>query len=145
MTKERGLAITGYSMIAVLCAAATVWTVITGLARLDLLGNATQVQITECHREDGARNTSHTVCSGPQVGAGATHTVKVQYDGHSGEVVRVRQKPWGSYEAVETGLVSWGIWALMPVLPLLGTAAAGAFTVREIRRARHGTPTGRAA
>ncbi|MFD5492817.1 hypothetical protein ACFYY3_30340 [Streptomyces sp. NPDC001812] len=144
MTKERGLTITVYSMIAVLCAAATVWTVITGLARLDLLGNAMQVQITECHREDGARNTSHTVCSGPQVGTDAAHTVKVRYDGHSGEVVRVRQKPWGSYEAVETGLVSWGIWVLMPVLPLMGTAAAGAFTVREIRRARYGTPTGSA-
>jgi hypothetical protein len=62
--------------------------------------------------------------------------VKVAYDGHSGEAVRVSRKPWGSYEVVDTGLVSWGIWILMPVLPLLGTAAGGALTVREIRRAQ---------
>lgn len=41
-------------------------------------------------------------------------------------------------EAVDTGLVSWVIWILMPVLPLVGTTAGGALTVREIRRAQRG-------
>jgi hypothetical protein len=62
--------------------------------------------------------------------------VVLTYDGHKGETVRAAQKPWGSYEAVDTGLVSWGIAALLPVLPLGAAVTAGAFTVREVRRAR---------
>ncbi|WP_433916996.1 hypothetical protein [Streptomyces sp. NBC_01744] len=136
MAKGRALAIVGYSALTLLCAAATTWTVITGLARLDLLGNAVEVRFTECHREGGGRGGSHIVCSGPQLHTTSTHTAKVQYNGHKDETIRAVQKPWGSYEAVDTGLISWGIAALLPVLPLGATATAGAFTVREVRRAR---------
>lgn len=143
MRKGRGLAVVGYSMLSLLCTAATAWAVITGLARLDLLGNAVQVRLTECHLESGARGGSYSVCSGPQIGTAVTHTVKVRYHGHGGEVIQAVQKPWGSYEAVDAGLVSWGIAILLPVLPLIATAAAGAFTVREVRRARReATPDG---
>lgn len=135
MTKGWGRAIVGYSVITLLGAAVMTWTVITSLARLDLLGAAVQVRIEECHQEGGGRAGSHTVCSGPQVGDEA-HTVKLQYEGQQGEVVRAVRKPWGSYEPAETGFVAWGTWVLMPVLPALGTAAAGALTVREIRRVR---------
>lgn len=126
----------GYSMLTLLCAAATAWTVITGLTRLDLLGNAVHVRLTECHLEGGGRGGSHSVCSGPQVGTAVTHTVEVQYDGHRGEVIQASRKPWGGYEAVDRGLISWGIEVLLPVLPLFATATAGAFAVREVRRAR---------
>ncbi|WP_234389137.1 hypothetical protein [Streptomyces sp. AS58] len=122
-------------MLTVLCAAATAWAAFTGLARLDLLGNAVQVRFTECHVEGGGRSGIHTVCSGPQLGTAFKRTVKVTYDGREGEIIRVAQKPWGSYEAVDTGLVSWGIAALLPILPLGATATAGVFTVREVRRA----------
>ncbi|MFB7115975.1 hypothetical protein [Streptomyces sp. NPDC056190] len=122
-------------MFTLLGAAAVAWTVITGLVRLDLLGNAVQVRLTECHQEGGGRAGSHFVCSGLQVG-NETRTVEVQYEGHPGEVIRSAQKPWGSYEPVETGFVAWGIWVLMPVVCLMGTAAAGVLTGREIRRVR---------
>jgi hypothetical protein len=88
MTKERGLAIVGYGTLTVLFAVATAWTVVTGLARLDLLGNTVEVQLTECHREGGGRGGTSSVCSGPQVGTAATHMVKVGYDGRRGEVIR---------------------------------------------------------
>ena len=89
----------------------------------------------ECHREDGARNTTHTACSGPLQNTTNARTIKVRYNGHKGETIRAAQKPWGSYEAVDTGLVSWGIAILMPVLPLGAAVGAGVFTVREFRRA----------
>ncbi len=127
-----------YSVFTLLGAAAVVWTVITGLARLDLLGDAVQVRLTECHREGGGRGGSHSVCSGPLVGD-EMQTVEIQYEGHPGEVIRAVQKPWGSYEPVETGFVAWGIWVLTPVVCLMGTAAAGVLTVREIRRVRRGS------
>jgi hypothetical protein len=85
-----------------------------------------------------------SVCSGPQLDTTITRTVKVQYDGHKGETVRAVQKPWGSYEAVDTGLISCGIAALLPVLPLGATATAGACTVREVRRARREATSDRA-
>ncbi|RVU27182.1 hypothetical protein EOT10_08375 [Streptomyces antnestii] len=135
MAKGRRRAIGGYSMLTLIGAGVMTWTVITGLARLDLLGEAVQVRIAECHQEGGGRAGSHSVCSGPPVGT-KTHIVKLQYEGHQGAVVRAVRKPWGSYEPVETGFVAWGTWVLIPVLPLLGTVAAGALTVREIRRAR---------
>ncbi|WP_031507419.1 hypothetical protein [Streptomyces megasporus] len=136
MTKGRGLAIVGYSALTLLCAAATAFAVFDGLARLDLLGNAVQVWIAECHVETGGRGGSYSVCSGPRLDIAATHIVEVRYEGHRGEVIRVARTPWGSHEAVDTGFVSWGIAVLLPVLPLMATAAAGAFTVREVRRAR---------
>ncbi|MFJ2722926.1 hypothetical protein [Streptomyces sp. NPDC087437] len=122
-------------MFTLLGAAAVAWTVITGLVRLDLLGNAVEVRLTECHQEGGGRAGSHSVCSGLQVGD-ETRTVKIRYEGHSGEVIRAAQKPWGSYEPVETGFVAWGIWVLTPVVCLMVTAAAGVLTGREMRRVR---------
>ncbi|MCW7947023.1 hypothetical protein AAW14_34980 [Streptomyces hygroscopicus] len=146
MEKGRGLAVIGYSTLTLLYAAATASTVITGLARLDLLGNAVEVRFTECHLEGGGRVGSHTECNGSQLGIPITHTVKVQYDGHKGETIRASQKPsqkpWGSYEPVDTNLVSWGIWALLPILTLVATATAGAFTVQEVRRVRREAAAG---
>lgn len=140
MTRGRKRDIVTYSTFTLLGAAAVAWTVITGLVRLDLLGNAVQVRLTECHHENGGRSGSRSVCSGPQVG-NEMRTVEIPYEGHPGEVVRAAPKPWGSYEPVETGFVAWGIWVLMPVVTLMGTASAGALTVREIRRVRR-RPTG---
>jgi hypothetical protein len=145
MPKRRICAVVGYAALTLLCAAATAWTVFTGVARLNLLGNAVEVRLTECHREDGARNTTHTSCSGPSQSTTNAGTVKVTYDGHRGETIRAAQKPWGSYEAVDTGLVSWGIAILMPLLPLAATAAAGALVVRELRRARQPATSDKAA
>lgn len=135
MTRGRRRAIVGYSLLTLLGTAVVVWTVVTGLARLDLLGGAVQVRLTECHDESMGRGGSRSVCSGPQVG-NETHTVEISYEGHPGEIVRAVRKPWGSYEPVETGFVAWGIWVLAPVLPAIGTAAAGWLTAREIRRVR---------
>jgi hypothetical protein len=128
----------GYGLLTLLGTAAMAWTVFTGLARLDLLGNAVHVRLTECHDESAGRAGSRSVCSGPEVG-NKTHTVKIPYEGHPGEVVRVVRKPWGSYEPVERGPVAWGIWVLAPVLPAIGTAAAGWLTLREIRRVQRET------
>ncbi|MFJ9544211.1 hypothetical protein ACIRPX_44390 [Streptomyces sp. NPDC101225] len=136
MPKGRVIAVIGYAAATLLCVAAAAWTVFTGIAQLNLQGNAVEVRLAECHREDGARNTTHTACTGPLQNTASARTVKVRYDGHPGETIRVAQKPWGSYEAVDTGFVSWGIAVLMPVLPLVGAATAGALTVREFRQAR---------
>lgn len=138
MPGGRRIAVVGYAALTLLCAAAAAWTVFTGIARLNLLGNAVEVRLTECHREDGARNTTHTACSGPAQSATDVGTIKVRYDGHAGERIWAARKPWGSYEAVDTGSVSWGIAALLPVLPLGATAATGALTVREFRQATRG-------
>lgn len=138
MTKGRRRAIAGYSVLTLLGTAAVAWTVITGLARLELWGDAVQIRLAECHSESAGRAGSRSVCSGPQVG-NETHTVKVQHEGRPGEVVRVVRKPWGSYEPVDTGFVEWGISVLLPVLPVIGTAAAGALTVREVRRVQRET------
>ncbi|GHG04508.1 hypothetical protein ACFFSH_34205 [Streptomyces filamentosus] len=134
MPKGRILAVVGYAALTLLCAAATAWTVFDGIARLNLLENAVEVRLTECHREDGARGTTHTACSGQNIANAGT--IKVTYDGYPGETIRAAQKPWGSYEAVDTGFVSWGIAVLMPVLPFGATVAAGALAVREFRRVR---------
>ncbi|WP_240958088.1 hypothetical protein [Streptomyces barkulensis] len=146
MTRGRRRDIAVYGMFTLLGTAAVAWTVITGLVQLDLLGNAVQVRLTECHQEGGGRAGSHSVCSGPQVGS-ETRTVEIRYEGRPGEVVRAAQKPWGSYVPVETGFVAWGIWVLAPVVCLMGTVAAGALTGREIRRVRqrfsgHGRSSG---
>lgn len=136
MTMGRGLAIVGYSVIALLSVGLAVWVAISGLAGLDLLGNSAQVRIAECHREGGGRGGSHAVCSGPQLDTAPVRTVKVQYDGHEGETVRVARTPWGGCVPVDTGLVSWGIAVLFPLVPLAATGIAGALTVREVRRTR---------
>ncbi|MEW2463398.1 hypothetical protein AB0919_00015 [Streptomyces sp. NPDC046994] len=141
MIRGRKRAIAGHCALTLLAATATAWAVITGLARLDVLGDAVQVRITECHSEGGGRGGSHSVCSGPQVGNEA-HTLKISYDGHEGEIVRAVRTPWGGYEPVDSGFVSRGISVLMPVLPLIGTAVAGAFAVREVRRARQEARSG---
>lgn len=135
MARGRKRDIVAYSLYTLLGAAAVTWTVITGLTRLDLLGNAVQVRLEECHQEGGGRGGSSPVCSGPQVGNEA-RIVEVGYPGHPGEVMRAAQKPWGSYEPVETGFISWGTWVLMPFIPLAGTAVAGVATVKEISRVR---------
>ncbi len=81
------------------------------------------------------------MCSGPQVG-NEGHRLKTPYDGAEGDVVRVVRTPWGAYQPVERDAVSWGISVLMPVVPLIGTAVAGAFAVREVRRAQQEARTG---
>ncbi|MEY6565069.1 hypothetical protein AB8B12_08975 [Streptomyces sp. PGLac3x] len=145
MPRERVLAAVGCAALTLLCLAAMAWTVFTGIARLNLSGNAVAVRLTECHREDGARNTTHTACSGLSGSTTDPGTVKVRYEGHQGETIRVARTPWGRYEAVDTGFVSWGIAVLAPLLPLGAAAATGGLAVREIRRARRGAGSGAAA
>ncbi|MET7558277.1 hypothetical protein ABZS72_29140 [Streptomyces albidoflavus] len=145
MPRERVLAAVGYAALTLLCLAAMAWTVFTGIARLNLSGNAVEVRLTECHREDGARNTTHTACSGPAPSTTGLGTVEVRYEGRQGETIRVARMPWGRYEAVDTGFVSWGISVLAPLLPLGAAAATGALAVREIRRARRTAGSGGAA
>ncbi|MEU3083341.1 hypothetical protein CLM85_10870 [Streptomyces albidoflavus] len=145
MPRERVLAAVGYAALALLCLAAMAWTVFTGIARLTLSGNAVEVRLTECHRDDGARNTTHTACGGPSPRTTDPGTIEVRYEGRQGETIRVARTPWGRYEAVDTGFVSWGIAVLAPLLPLGAAAATGALAVREIRRARRTAGSGRAA
>jgi hypothetical protein len=135
MTKGRGRAAVGYGVLTVLCLAATAWAVIAGLTRVEVLGDPVQVRFTECHSEGGGRGGTHTVCSGPQVGAPA-HTVKVTYDGHPDETVRVSREPWGGYEAVDTGFLSWGIVIMLPVVPFLAAAVVSGVTVVRVRQWR---------
>ncbi|MEU0411049.1 hypothetical protein ABZ307_24975 [Streptomyces griseorubiginosus] len=135
MTEGRGRAAAGYGVITVLCLAATAWAVAMGFTRVEVLGHPVRVRFTECHSEGGGRAGSHTVCSGPQVGAPA-HTVKVSYDGHPGETVQVAREPWGGYEAVDTGFLSWAIAILFPVVPLLAAAVMGGVTVVKVRQWR---------
>lgn len=135
MTRGWRCAIVGYGVLALLGIAAVTWSVMTSLAQLDLLGNAVQVRLAECHQESAGRAGSHTVCSGPQMG-NEKRTVEVQYEGRPREVVRVSRTPWGTYEAVETGPVAWGIGVLMPVIPLMATVGVGALTARECATSR---------
>ncbi|WP_203233211.1 hypothetical protein [Streptomyces sp. Tue 6075] len=135
MTRGSKRAIAGYCTLTLMAAAATVWALMSGLARLDLLGDAVQVRIVECHSEGGGRGGSHSVCSGPQVGNEA-HTLKIRYDGREGEVVKAVRTPWSGYTPVDRSFVSWGVHVLTPVLPILGGAVTGALTLREVRRVR---------
>ncbi|MFF7475248.1 hypothetical protein [Streptomyces sp. NPDC008092] len=135
MPKGRVRAVVGYAALTLLCAAATAVVVFYGIAKLNLLGNAVEVRLAECHQDEG-KGGSYTVCSGPVENSTNARTVEVSYKGHEGETVRAARTPWGSYELVDTGFVSWGIWILFPMLPLFGTAGAGALTVREFHRAR---------
>ncbi|MFF9147282.1 hypothetical protein ACF1BN_20740 [Streptomyces sp. NPDC014861] len=144
MSKGWILAVVAYAVLTLLCAAATTGTVFTGIARLNLLGNAVEVRLAECHREDGTRGTTRTACSGPSQNTTNARTIEVTYDGQRGETIRAAQKPWGSYEAVDTGFVSWGIAVLLPLLPLGATAATGALAIREVRRATQPDSSGRA-
>ena len=136
MPKGRVLAVVGYATLALLCVAVAAELVFNGIAQLNLLGNAVEVRLAECHREDGARGSTHTECSGLVQNTTNPRTIKVTYDGHRGETIRAAQVPWGSYEAVDTGFVSTGIAILFPVLPLFAAVGAGALTVREFRRVR---------
>ncbi|MBT3158229.1 hypothetical protein KQH42_29530 [Streptomyces sp. CHA1] len=145
MPRKRMLAAVGYAALTPLCVAAMAWTVFTGFARLNLSGNSVEVRLTECHREAGARNTTHTACSGSSQSTTDPGTVKVRYEGHQGETIRAAQTPWGGYETVDTGFVSWGIAVLAPLLPLGAAAAAGALAVRGFHRARRTAGSSRAA
>ncbi|GAB2929670.1 MULTISPECIES: hypothetical protein [unclassified Streptomyces] len=135
MTRGSKRAIAAYCTLTLMAAAATAWVLMRGLARLDLVGDAVQVRIMECHSEGGGRGGSYSVCSGPQVG-NETYTLKIRYDGREGEIVKAVRTPWGGYEPVDRSFVSWGIHVLMPVLPILGGSVTGAFAVREVRRVR---------
>lgn len=132
MNRGRKRAIASYCALTLLAAAATVWALMTALARLDVSGDAVQIRIMECRSEGGGRR---SVCSGPQVGNEAT-TLKISYDGREGEIVRAVRTPWGGYERVGSDFVSRSTSVLLPVLPVIGTAVYGAFVVREVRRAR---------
>ncbi|XUL90643.1 hypothetical protein ACQ86D_31745 [Streptomyces galilaeus] len=139
MPKGRVRAVVGCAALTLLCAAATAWCVFTGIAKLNLSGNAVEVRIAECHQEQGGKGGSYTVCSGPVQNTRSTtnaRTAKVSYDGHEGDTVRAARTPWGSYDVLDTGFVSRAVSILLPVVPLFATAGAGAFTVREFRRAR---------
>ncbi|WP_427920352.1 hypothetical protein [Streptomyces sp. cg40] len=137
MPKGRVRAVVGYAALTLLCAAATTWCVLTGIAKLNLMGNAVEVRLAECHQKEGAKGGTYTVCSGPvHTTRNATNarTAKLSYKGHEGETIRAARTPWGSYDAVDTDFVSRSISILLPVVPLLGTVGAGALTVREFRR-----------
>ncbi|MFE2290608.1 hypothetical protein [Streptomyces sp. NPDC059452] len=141
MTKGHKRSVVAYVVMTLLGAAAVAWAVIMGLARMDLLGNAVEVRLAECHREGGGRGGSYNVCSGPH-GGDETQTVEVRYEGRVGEVVRAVRTPWGNYTTVEKGPLEVAISVLMPVIPAMATVGAGALTVREVRRvvgARGGT------
>lgn len=135
MTRGSKRAIAGYCTLTLMAVAATVWALMSGLARLDLVGDAAQVRIVECHSKGGGRGGSYSVCSGPEVGNEA-HTLKIRYDGREGEVVKAVRTPWGSYTPVDRSFVSWGVNVLTPVLPILAGAVTGALTLREVRRVR---------
>ena len=136
MPKGRVRAVVGYAALTLLCATATAWCVFSGIAKLNLSGNAVEVRLAECHQEEGGKGGSYTVCSGPVQNTENARIAKVSYKGHEGETIRAARTPWGSYDVVDTDFVSRGISILLPVLPLFGTAGAGALTVREFRRAR---------
>ncbi|SEE36474.1 hypothetical protein SAMN05216489_06346 [Streptomyces sp. 3213] len=139
MPKGRVRAVVGYTALTLLCAAATAWCVLAGIAKLNLSGSAVEIRLAECHQEKGGKGGSYTVCSGPVQGTRSTtnaRTAKVSYNGHEGETVRAARTPWGSYDVVDGGYVSRSISILLPVVPLLGTAGAAALTVREFRRPR---------
>ncbi|OCC11623.1 hypothetical protein [Streptomyces sp. PTY087I2] len=135
MTRGSKRAIAGYCTLTLMAAAATAWALMSGLARLDLVGDVVQVRIVECHSKGGGRGGSYSVCSGPQVGNEA-HTLKIRYDGREGEIVKAVRTPWGGYTPVDRSFVSWGVHVLMPVLPILGGAVTGALALREVRRVR---------
>ncbi|MFC8364764.1 hypothetical protein ACFUIY_33430 [Streptomyces griseorubiginosus] len=135
MTRGLGRAAIGYGVITAMCLAVTAWAVVAGLTRVEVLGHPVRVRFTECHSEGGGRAGSHTVCSGPQVDA-PTHTVKVSYQGHPDETVQVAREPWGGYEGVDTGFLSWAIAIMLPVVPLLAAAVVGGVTVVKVRRWR---------
>ncbi|MBK3577074.1 hypothetical protein JHN63_25385 [Streptomyces sp. MBT65] len=135
MPKGRRRAVVGYAALTLLGVTATAAAVSMSIASLDLSGNAVEVRFAECHQES-VKGGTKTVCSGPVQHTTHARTASVTYKGHVGETVRAAPTLWGSYEPVKTDFVSWGIWILVPVLPLFGTAGAGALTVREFRRAR---------
>lgn len=134
--RGRVIAVAGYAALTLLCTAAAAWLALSGIAQLNLLGNAVEVRLAECHSVEGARGTTHTDCSGPVQNTTNARTVKVTYDGHKGETIRAARAPWVGYEAVDTGFVSRGISILFPVLPLFAVVGAGALSAREFRRAR---------
>lgn len=134
MPKGRVIAVAGYAALTLLCAAGTAWLVFSGIAKLDLLGNAVEVRLTECHREEGKGGT-YTECSGPVQNTTNAPHARVTYKGHKGETIRAAQAPWVGYEAMDTGFVSQGISILSPVVPLFAALGGGALTVREFRRA----------
>ncbi|TGA93681.1 hypothetical protein E2651_35785 [Streptomyces sp. MZ04] len=116
---------------------ATAWSVALGLVRLGLAGDQVQVRLSQCQFEGGGRGGSYVECSGRPVGDN-TDTVKVTYDGRSGEVVSAGRTPWG-LEVIDRSFTSWGTAVLYPLLPL-GTAALTAyFALKSARRARRST------
>ncbi|MFI6543540.1 hypothetical protein ACIBO9_09875 [Streptomyces prunicolor] len=135
MPKGRIRAVVGCAALTLLCVAATAATVSMSDATLNLSGNAVQIRFAECHQES-VKSGTETVCSGPVQRTTHARTAKVAYKGRVGETVRAARTLWGGYEPVKTDFVSWGIWILFPLLPLFGTAGAGALTLRELRRAR---------
>ncbi|MFJ9244174.1 hypothetical protein [Streptomyces sp. NPDC101776] len=134
MPKRRIRVVVGCAALTLLCVVATAAAMSLSIATLNLSGNAVEIRLTECHQE-AVKSGTETVCGGPVRNTAHTRTAEVPHNGHVGATVRAARIPWGSYRAVETGFVSRGIWTLFPVLPLLGTAGAGALTVRELRRA----------
>lgn len=102
MPKGRTRAVVGYAALALLCVTATGWAVFTGIAKLNLAGNAVAVRLGECHQKEGGKG-SCTVCSGLVQNTANARTVEVSYDGHVGEIVgefrRVRQ-PTASHGAL---------------------------------------------
>ncbi|GAA4792925.1 hypothetical protein GCM10023329_51430 [Streptomyces sanyensis] len=90
----------------------------------------------------GCRGGSHVECSGQLVGDLDGDTVTVRHDGRQGEVVPAARTPWGTPEAVDTRLTSWGTALLSPLLPL-GAAALTAYgAVRSGRRGKRQTAPG---
>ncbi|MEV0737298.1 hypothetical protein AB0I51_15275 [Streptomyces sp. NPDC050549] len=136
MPKGRILAVVGCAALTLLCVTATAWAVFSGIAKLNLLGERCGGPARGVPPGGRGKGGPCTVCSGPVQNAANARTAKITYKGHEGETVRAARTPWGSYDVVGTDFVTRSISILLPVLPLFGTAGAGALTVREIRRAR---------
>ncbi|MGW2082523.1 hypothetical protein ACWCOW_37425 [Streptomyces sp. NPDC001939] len=68
------------------------------------------------------------------MGAKSTDTVKVAYDGRSGEVVSAVRAPWG-LEVIDTSFTSWGKAVLSPLLPLGAAALAVYLALKAVCRA----------
>lgn len=136
--KGWGVAAVAWSVIALLFMGATAWSVALGVVRLGLAGDEVRVRLSQCQFEGGGRGGSYVECSGRPVGDKSTDTVKVTYDGRSGEVVSAARTPWG-LEVIDTSFTSWGTAVLYPLLPLGAAALTAYLALRAARRARRPT------
>lgn len=137
--KGWGVAAAAWSLMALLYMGATAWSGALGLVRLGLAGDEVRVRLSQCQFEGGGRGGSYVECSGRPLGDESTDTVKVRYDGRSGEVVSAGRTPWGNLEVIDTSFTSRGTAVLSPLLPLGAAALTAYLALRAARRARRPT------